>query len=46
MLSAVGHPVTGLRRIAFGPVALGDLAPGAVRPLTAAEVDALRASGR
>jgi 23S rRNA pseudouridine2605 synthase len=46
MLAAVGHPVTGLRRIAFGPVALGDLAPGAVRPLTAAEVDALRASGR
>lgn len=42
MLSAVGHPVRGLRRVAFGPVELGDLAEGATRPLTGAEVDALR----
>ncbi|MBA4371071.1 MAG: rRNA pseudouridine synthase [Coriobacteriaceae bacterium] len=43
MLSAVGHPVRALHRIAFGPVELGDLAPGATRPLTDAEVAALHA---
>ncbi len=41
---ALGHPVTALRRIAFGPVALGALAPGQSRPLTASEVAALRAA--
>jgi 23S rRNA pseudouridine2605 synthase len=46
MLGVVGHPVTALTRIAFGPVALGDLAPGDVRPLTEAEIGSLRASGR
>jgi 23S rRNA pseudouridine2605 synthase len=46
MLGAVGHPVTALTRIAFGPVELGDLAPGAVRRLTEAEIRSLRASGR
>lgn len=42
MLSAVGHPVSGLERVAFGPVSLGDLAPGHVRELTGAEIEALR----
>lgn len=42
MLSAVGHPVTALRRVAFGPVELGELAEGATRPLSAEEVAALR----
>ncbi|TLM77109.1 MAG: rRNA pseudouridine synthase [Actinobacteria bacterium] len=42
MLSAVGHPVTALRRIAFGPVELGALAEGSTRALTAEEVAALR----
>lgn len=46
MLSAVGHPVTRLVRVAFGPVALGGLAAGAVRALTPAEVEALKAAGR
>jgi 23S rRNA pseudouridine2605 synthase len=41
---ALGHPVSALRRIAFGPVALGALAPGQSRPLTASEVAALRAA--
>src|SRR4051794_26348333 len=43
MCEAVGHPVQELRRIAFGPLALGDLPPGAVRRLSQAEVEGLRA---
>lgn len=46
MLSAVGHPVTRLVRVAFGPVLLGRLEPGAIRPLTDAEIAELRAQGR
>jgi 23S rRNA pseudouridine2605 synthase len=46
MCEAVGHPVLALRRVAFGPLALGDLAPGAHRRLSAAEVERLRAAGR
>jgi pseudouridine synthase len=41
---ALGHPVRRLRRVAFGPIALGDLALGASRPLTPREVRALRAA--
>jgi 23S rRNA pseudouridine2605 synthase len=44
MMAAVGHPVEVLIREAFGPIALGDLAPGAVRPLTAAELSAVGSS--
>lgn len=40
---ALGHPVHRLRRVAFGPVTLGDLPRGAHRPLTPREVGALRA---
>lgn len=40
---ALGHPVRRLRRIAFGPIALGDLPRGRSRPLTRGEVAALRA---
>jgi len=39
---ALGHPVAWLRRVAFGPVALGDLPPGRWRALEAREVSALR----
>jgi pseudouridine synthase len=38
---ALGHPVRRLRRVQFGPLRLGALAPGAHRPLTAAELAAL-----
>src|SRR4029077_1465855 len=46
MGEAVGHPVLALRRTAFGPLDLGDLAAGAHRRLSRAEVDALRAASR
>ena len=41
---ALGHRVTSLRRVAFGPVALGALRTGESRPLTAREISALRAA--
>ena len=44
MLEAVGHRVEALERVRFGPLALGDLAPGEHRRLTAAEVQRLRDS--
>ncbi len=43
MCDAVGHPVLALRRVAFGPLKLGDLAPGAHRRLSEAEERKLRA---
>lgn len=39
---ALGHPVVRLRRIAFGPLTLGDLRVGAFRELTRRELAALR----
>jgi 23S rRNA pseudouridine2605 synthase len=42
MCEAVGHPVQALERIAFGPLTLGDLRPGAARRLSPAEVERLR----
>jgi 23S rRNA pseudouridine2605 synthase len=42
MCEAVGHPVVSLTRVAFGPIGLGGLEPGAARRLTAAEVERLR----
>jgi pseudouridine synthase len=41
---ALGHPVVRLRRVAFGPIHLGDLPVGAARTLTPREVRALRAA--
>jgi 23S rRNA pseudouridine2605 synthase len=46
MLSAVGHPVVRLQRVSFGPIVLGELPAGDVRPLTNEEVEALRGAGR
>jgi len=45
-LKDVGHEVEVLVRTAIGPLELGDLAPGASRALTPAEVAALRAAAR
>lgn len=42
MCAAVGHPVTHLRRVRYGPVELGDLGPGEWRDLEPAEIRALR----
>jgi 23S rRNA pseudouridine2605 synthase len=43
MAEAVGARVTSLRRVREGPLELGSLAEGAVRPLTPAELQDLRA---
>lgn len=43
MCEAVGHPVRDLRRVAFGPLRLGRLAPGAYRRLSAHELRRLQA---
>jgi 23S rRNA pseudouridine2605 synthase len=45
MCEHVGHPVLTLTRVRFGPLRLGDLAPGAHRRLSATEVDLLRSAG-
>ena len=42
LLARVGHKVQRLKRIAVGPVRLGDLPTGAVRPLTKKEVESLQ----
>lgn len=41
MLTAVGHETLMLRRVALGPLRLGDLPSGSYRPLTEAEKEAL-----
>jgi 23S rRNA pseudouridine2605 synthase len=41
LLARVGHKVQRLRRVAVGPVRLGDMPPGAVRPLAPKEIRAL-----
>ena len=41
MCDAVGHPIKRLERVAFGPLALGDLPRGRWRKLSDAEVEAL-----
>lgn len=46
MCAAVGHPVTELVRVRFGPLGLGGLKPGQARRLKPAEVAGLRAAAR
>jgi 23S rRNA pseudouridine2605 synthase len=41
MFASLDHPVLALTRLRFGPIALGDLAPGATRPMFSAESRAL-----
>jgi 23S rRNA pseudouridine2605 synthase len=45
MCEAVGHPVIALERIAFGPLELRGLEPGAHRLLSPTEVEGLRRQG-
>jgi 23S rRNA pseudouridine2605 synthase len=45
MCEAAGHPVTALERVRFGPLELGDLAPGRWRTLEPTELQALREAG-
>jgi 23S rRNA pseudouridine2605 synthase len=45
MCEAVGHPVAELKRVAFGPLALGRLEAGEHRRLSRTEVERLRAAG-
>jgi 23S rRNA pseudouridine2457 synthase len=42
MTAAVGHPTLRLVRTGIGPLRLGNLAPGAWRPLNSKEEAALR----
>ena len=42
MLNKVGHPVIRLKRVAIGPIVLGDLPPGGLRPLKAEDVRTIR----
>jgi 23S rRNA pseudouridine2605 synthase len=42
MCAAVGHPVERLIRVRIGPILLGNLPPGAYRPLTEGELARLR----
>jgi pseudouridine synthase len=47
LLAAVGHPVSRLKRVRYGPLELGSLAAGTVRPLLGSEIVNLRrAAGR
>jgi 23S rRNA pseudouridine2605 synthase len=45
LCAASGHEVTRLKRVAFGPIELGDIPPGAWRRLTAGEEEALKPGG-
>ena len=38
LFDAIGHPVTRLLRVAYGPIELGTLLPGEWREITPAEV--------
>lgn len=42
MFERIGHAVMRLRRVSIGPVRLGKLRPGEYRPLTTAEISALK----
>ncbi len=41
MCSSLGYPVLGIRRIGYGPLTLGKLKPGEMRPLSSIEIKSL-----
>lgn len=43
MLSAIDHPVLAIKRISLGPLTIGRLTPGELRPLTDQEIRTLKA---
>ena len=44
LCEAIGYPVLRLQRVRLGPLRLGELAPGAARPLTEVELRQLKAA--
>ena len=46
MLARLGHKVMSLRRVAIGPIKLGDMPAGAFRPLSKQEVASLYGTGK
>jgi 23S rRNA pseudouridine2605 synthase len=44
MFEAIGHRVTALERVRFGPLCLGDLPRGQFRALTKDEIEQLKAA--
>ncbi len=46
MAAKIGHKVLELKRVALGPLTLGDVPPGAFRELTKGELRALRGLGK
>lgn len=46
MCDAISHPVISLKRIRYGPLALGDLRPGEYRYLTPEEIEKLKDNTR
>ena len=42
MCTAIGHPVMTIKRVTLGPLSLGRLTPGQLRPLTHKEIQALK----
>jgi len=42
MLASIGHPVMTIKRVALGPLFLGRLSPGELRPLSPMEIQALK----
>ncbi|AEH44936.1 pseudouridine synthase [Thermodesulfatator indicus DSM 15286] len=42
IFASIGHPVVHLKRVAFGPLTLGRLRPGEIRPLSPKELSQLK----
>ncbi|OAG28744.1 pseudouridine synthase [Thermodesulfatator autotrophicus] len=46
IFASIGHPVINLKRVAFGPLTLGRLRPGEIRPLSPKELEQLKRAAR